>query len=74
MIERRRNDTHVLKIRRIKRETLAGLLIFCLTLTIFLCSPVHQVNDSQFSMLLSQSLLEHGKFPVGSLCAFAPNL
>jgi hypothetical protein len=41
---------------------LAGLLIFCLTLTIFLSSPVHQVTDSQFSMLLTQSLLDHGSF------------
>lgn len=37
-------------------------MIFCLTLIIFLSSPVHQVADSQFSMLLSQSLLEHGSF------------
>lgn len=55
-------DIHVLKLRRITRETLVGLLVFGLTFVIFLSSPVRQVADSQYSTLLSQSLLEHGSF------------
>jgi hypothetical protein len=37
-------------------------LIFVFTLSIFLFSRIHQVTDSQYSMLLSQSLIEHGSF------------
>lgn len=51
-----------IRIRRIKLESLAGLLIFGLTLLIFLSSRVHQVTDSQYSMLLSQSLIDRGSF------------
>lgn len=47
---------------RTKRELLTALLIFGLTLFIFLHSPLHWVSDSQFSMLLSQSLLRHRSF------------
>jgi hypothetical protein len=46
----------------ISRTTLAASLIFASTLTIFLISRIHQVGDSQFSMLVSQSLLDHGSF------------
>jgi hypothetical protein len=37
-------------------------LIFVLTLSIFLFSRIHQVADSHYSMLLSQSLLSHRSF------------
>jgi hypothetical protein len=47
---------------RLSSTTLAGALIFVLTLTIFLISRIHQVSDSQFSMLVSQSLIDHGSF------------
>jgi hypothetical protein len=40
----------------------AGILIFVLTLSIFLVSRIHQVTDSAYSMLLSQSLIHHGSF------------
>ena len=40
----------------------AGLLVFALTLSIFLISRIHQVTDSAYSMLLTQSLIEHGSF------------
>lgn len=40
----------------------AALVIFVLTLSIFLISRIRQVTDSSYSMLLSQSLIEHGSF------------
>jgi hypothetical protein len=48
--------------RVIKLESLAGPLIFVLTLVVFLLSPVRQVTDSRYSMLLTQSLLDRGSF------------
>lgn len=36
--------------------------IFAFALVVFALSQVHQVTDSNFSMLLSQSLIEHGSF------------
>jgi hypothetical protein len=47
---------------RMKLDSLAGPLIFGLTFLIFLSSPVRQVTDSKYSMVLSQSLLNHGSF------------
>lgn len=49
-------------LRRFSSTSLAGLLIFVLTLSIFVISRIRQVNDSAYSMLLSQSLLSHGSF------------
>jgi hypothetical protein len=48
--------------RIIKPESLTGPLIFALMLMVFLLSPVRQVTDSGYSMLLTQSLLDHGTF------------
>ena len=48
--------------KRFSRTSLAGLIIFTLTLSIFLFSRIHQVADSHYSMLLSQSLLSHRSF------------
>lgn len=48
--------------RVVKPDSLMGPLIFVLTLTVFLLSPVRQVTDSRYSMLLTQSLLERGSF------------
>jgi hypothetical protein len=48
--------------RIIKLESLIGPLIFALTLLVFLLSPVRQVTDSRYSMLLTQSLLDRGSF------------
>jgi hypothetical protein len=42
--------------------SLAPALIFAATLSIFLLSPIHQVNDSAYSMLLSESLLHNREF------------
>jgi hypothetical protein len=39
-----------------------GPLIFVLMLIVFLLSPVRQVTDSRYSMLLTQSLLDRGIF------------
>lgn len=43
-------------------DLIAGSMIFIVALSIFLASKVHQVADSNYSMLLSQSLLDHGSF------------
>lgn len=48
--------------RVVKPDSLTGPLIFALTLTVFLLSPVRQVTDSRYSMLLTQSLLDRGSF------------
>ena len=39
-----------------------GIAIVIFTLAVFMISRVHQVTDSSYSMLLSQSLLDHGSF------------
>src|SRR5688572_20629840 len=44
------------------KGSLLPALIFAAALSIFLLSPVHQVTDSAYSMLLSESLLHHGSF------------
>lgn len=49
-------------IARRRVDLLAGVLIFIATLSIFTISKVHQIADSNYSMLLSQSLLEHRSF------------
>lgn len=36
--------------------------IFVLTLVVFWYSPIHQITDSNYSMMLSQSLLDHRAF------------
>jgi hypothetical protein len=50
------------KARRLSTATVAAILIFVSTLSIFLFSRIHQVADSAYSMLLSQSLIDHGSF------------
>lgn len=47
---------------RLSLDTLASVLIFVSTLLIFWLSPVHQITDSHYSMLLSESLLKHQSF------------
>ena len=42
--------------------TWAGVVIFFVALLVFWLSPVTQVTDSNYSMLLSQDLLEHRSF------------
>jgi hypothetical protein len=49
-------------VRRFSTTTIAGAIIFVLTLSIFLVSRIRQVADSEYSMLLSQSLLSHRTF------------
>jgi hypothetical protein len=44
------------------RDVLTGGLIFIITLLVFWFSPVHQVTDSHYSMLLSEALLKHRSF------------
>ncbi len=45
---------------------LACGLVFVFTLAIFWFSPVHQITDSNYSMLLSQSLINHHSFVLDS--------
>lgn len=47
---------------RLSSATWIAAVIFCFVLVIFLRSTVHQVTDSAYSMLVSQSLIEHGSF------------
>jgi hypothetical protein len=47
---------------RTRTDALLAVLIFCITLYIFWVSPIYQVSDSHYSMLLSESLLHHGTF------------
>jgi hypothetical protein len=42
-------------------QTLAAF-IFCVTLVLFLTARVHQVSDSNYSMLVSESLVKHRSF------------
>jgi hypothetical protein len=44
------------------KDWLAAGSIFLLALLVFWFSPVHQLTDSNYSMLLSQSLLKHRTF------------
>src|SRR5438132_1747144 len=46
----------------LKQDWLAGGSIFVFTLLVFWFSPVHQLTDSNYSMLLSESLLRHRSF------------
>jgi len=43
-------------------DYLTGAAIFITTLLIFWFSPVHQVTDSHYSMLLSEAVLKHRSF------------
>src|SRR5947209_3322133 len=45
-----------------RSDFLIAALIFCVALVVFRLSPVHQVTDSRYSMLVSQSLLKYGTF------------
>src|SRR6185503_1116406 len=63
------NKTNVLKgtnarktLLRNKPEIISACLIFIVCFLIFWLSPVHQVTDSDYSMLLSESLLHHASF------------
>jgi hypothetical protein len=53
-------------IARRRADLLSGVLIFVVTLSIFLASKVHQIADSNYSMLLSQSLLDQRSFMLDS--------
>lgn len=44
------------------RDIITAALIFSCTLILFLASHVHQIADSRYSILLSQSLLHHHSF------------
>jgi hypothetical protein len=45
-----------------KKDALTGLIIFAVTLSTFLISRVHQLADSKYSMLVTESLLQEGTF------------
>ncbi len=52
----------ILDSRWWRSEAVAASLVFCLTLLIFMSSPVHQLTDSNYSMLVSEGLVKHGTF------------
>jgi hypothetical protein len=43
-------------------DKLASATIFILVLLVFLKSPVHQVSDSRYTLVISDSLIRHGSF------------
>src|SRR5215813_8979678 len=45
-----------------RSDFLTAALLFTSVLLIFWLSPVHQVTDSHYSMLLSEALLKHHTF------------
>src|SRR4030095_6938743 len=45
-----------------RHHLLDSVLVFLVTLTVFWFSPVHQITDSHYSMLLSECLLEQRSF------------
>lgn len=45
-----------------KADLIIGMVIFLFTLGVFLLSRVHQLADSNYSMLVSESLLHHRSF------------
>jgi hypothetical protein len=47
---------------RLSAQTWIAVGLFCFTLLVFALSQVRQVTDSNYSMLVSQSLIEHGSF------------
>ncbi len=50
------------KSRAIKLELIIAAMIFAVTFLTFWSSRVYQLADSHYSMLLSQSILQHGSF------------
>ena len=50
------------KLIRKAPDLQTSLLIFAFTLAVFWLSPVHQVSDSRYSMLVSQGLISYGSF------------
>lgn len=57
MISRQRDH-----VRSSQLDHLAGGILFLVTLIVFWLSPVSQVSDSQYSLLVSDSLLRHRTF------------
>ncbi len=56
------NTKSKLSLARLSATNCVAIGIFCFTLIIFAFSQVRQITDSNYSMLLSQSLVEHGTF------------
>ena len=54
------------RLVRAKTDGFPAALIFAVTLVIFWISPIYQVTDSKYSMLVSESLLHHGTFKLDS--------
>src|SRR6478672_7491876 len=44
------------------RPLIIAIIIFFATFAVFILSPVHPINDSKYSMLLSQALIDHRSF------------
>jgi hypothetical protein len=47
---------------RVRNRNLTALVIFAIAFAIFRLSPLHPINDSRYSMMLSACLLEHRSF------------
>lgn len=56
------NEKQKHRLARLSATTWVAVGIFCFTLLVFAFSQVRQVTDSNYSMLVSQSLVEHASF------------
>lgn len=54
------------KLSRHKLDILIAAIIWVAAFAVFWLSPVRQMTDSKYSMLLSQSLIDHGSFALDS--------
>lgn len=50
------------KVPKPGRDSLVAALLFAFALAVFLLAPIHDVTDSAYSMLASESLLKHRSF------------
>src|SRR5436190_16463044 len=61
--KRSRKNLLQLRLKQIvTRERLIAFSIFAFTLSVFLQSRIHQVTDSRYLMLVSESLVHHRTF------------
>jgi hypothetical protein len=55
----------ITKLFRPSADSLLAAILFAVALPIFLLAPIHDVTDSAYSMLVSESLLRHHTFTLG---------
>src|SRR5258708_39951566 len=56
------NQARTYKLLRPGYDPLVAVILFAFALLVFLRAPIHDVTDSAYSMLASESLLKHHTF------------